>query len=410
MNVKRVNKQSLMRTAEQVFSKGLVAALAEKGLDVLEGERAGVILCDTDGKSYIDCYTSAGIYNLGRNNEELRSELEASVRKVDQGNFIMLSEEKALLGQKLARFVPGNLESVLYTVVRGEPVDAACKLARGHTGRPELVTVDGGWYGQTGFAVTLSERTGKGMFGALIPAVATVPFGDIGAMKRAVSRKTAAVIMEPVQAENGCRRAGAEYYRELRRICDRKGAFLIFDETQTGFGRTGKKFAYEHYDIVPDILILGEAMSGGVFPMTALMFTIKTRKFFDAHPLIHMCTFGGHDIGCRVAMKALDLYEETKPWESAVLMGEKLHAALSGIAAGTHGKVSVSGIGLLQALLFRDDATAARFCREARKIGLLAVQGEVAANSVVFRPSLTIDIDGIAEIELRVRRAMAKVL
>lgn len=410
MNVKHVNKQSLMKTAEQVFSKGLVAALAENGLDILEGERAGVVLSDTDGKSYIDCYTSAGSFNLGRNNDALRSELVAAAREVDQGNFIMLSEEKALLGQRLARFVPGNLESVLYTVVRGEPVDAACKLARGYTGRPELLTVDGGWYGQTGFAVTLSERTGKGMFGSLIPAVATVPFGDIGAMKKAVSRKTAAVIIEPVQAENGCRQAGAEYCRELRRICDKKGAFLIFDETQTGFGRTGRKFAYEHYDIVPDILILGEAMSGGVFPMTALMFTTRTRKFFDAHPLIHMCTFGGHDIGCRVATKALDLYEETRPWENAVLMGEKLHAALAGVSAGSRGKVSVSGIGLLQALLFKDDAKAARFCREARKLGLLAVQGEVAKSSVVLRPSLTIDIDGIEKIESCVRRAMAKVL
>lgn len=410
MNIKRVNKKSLLKTAGQVFSKGLVAALAEKGLDFLEGGRSGMDVCDTDGNSYIDCYTSAGSYNLGRNNADLRAELAAAAHRVDQGNFIMLSEEKALLGSRLARFVPGDLESVLYTVVRGEPVDAACKLARGRTGRPELITVDGGWYGQTGFAVTLSQRPGKEVFGSLIPAVTTVPFGDAAALKKAISRKTAAVVMEPVQAENGCRHADAAYYREVRRLCDKKNAYLIFDETQTGFGRTGKKFAYEHYDIVPDILLLGEAMSGGVFPMTALMFTVKTRKFFDVHPLIHMCTFGGHDIGCLVAIKALDLYEDQKPWENAVLMGEKLRAALSRIAAGTAGKVSVSGMGLLQALRFGDAASAARFCREARRQGLLVVQGEVAPESVVFRPPLTIDIDGIAEIEARAGKAMAKAL
>ncbi len=410
MNKKQINKKSLLKDAERVFSKGLVAALAEKGLDILEGERAGTGVCDSDGKNYIDCYTSGGSYNLGRKNETLLAELASAARRVDQGNFVMLSEEKALLGGRLAQFVPGDLESVLYTVVRGEPVDAACKLARGYTGRPGLITVDGGWYGQTGFAVTLSARPGKSMFGSLIPGVTTIPFGDSGDLKKAISRKTAAVIIEPVQAENGCRCADTAYYRELRKLCDKKGALLIFDETQTGFGRTGRKFAYEHYDIAPDILILGEAMSGGVFPMTALMFTTKTRKFFDAHPLIHMCTFGGHDIGCLVAMKALDLYDETRPWENAVLMGERLHAALSNGAAGTRGKVSVSGIGLLQALVFPDEGAAALFCREARKLGLLVVQGEVAANSVLFRPSLTIDVDGIAEIESCVRGAMAKVL
>lgn len=410
MIIKRVNKKSLLKTAGQVFSKGLVSALAEKGLDILEGERAGSTVRDTDGRSYIDCYTSAGSYNLGRNNEALRAELTAAARRIDQGNFIMLSEEKALLGSRLAQFVPGNLESVLYTVVRGEPVDAACKLARGRTGRKELITVDGGWYGQTGFAITLSERPGKGMFGSLIPAVTTVPFGDAAALKKAISRKTAAVVIEPVQAENGCRLADTAYYREARRLCDKKGAFLIIDETQTGFGRTGKKFAYEHYDIVPDILILGEAMSGGVFPMTALMFTVKTRKFFDVHPLIHMCTFGGHDIGCMVSMKALELYEETRPWENAALMGEKLNAALSRIAAASSGKVRVSGMGLLQALNFKDADTARKFCREAGKQGLLVVQGEVAAHSVLFRPPLTIDIDGIAAIESRTSKAIAKVI
>ncbi len=410
MTMKQANKSSLIKDAERVFSKGLVAALAEKGLDMLEGERAGTRMFDTDGKGYIDCYTSAGTYNLGRKNETLRTELTAAARRVDQGNFIMLSEEKALLGNRLAQFVPGDLEAVLYTVVRGEPFDAACKLARGFTRRQELITVDGAWYGQTGFALTMSERPAKSMFGTLIPAVTTVPFGDLTALKKAVSRKTAAVVMEPVQAENGCRHADANYYHEARKICDRKGTFLIFDETQTGFGRTGKKFAYEHYDIVPDILLMGEAMTGGVFPMTAMMFSVKTRKFFDIHPLIHLCTFGGHDVGCLVAMKALELYEETRPWENAVLMGERLHAALSGITAGYSGKVSVSGFGLLQALRFRDGATACRFCREARKLGLLAVQGEVAANCVVFRPSLTIDVDGIAEIEARTRKAIAKVM
>lgn len=407
-NTKR--QESLLKEAAKVFSAGYVKQLKERGLDIIEGERSGQGLCDINGNAYIDCYTSGGIYNLGRKNQELLSALASAACKVDQGNFIIPSEEKALLAEKLSRFVPGNLDCVLYTVVRGEPVDAACKLARGHTGRTGLVTVDGGWYGQTGFAMTLSERPDKKMFGTLIPDVTVIPFGDIKALKKGVSRKTAAVIIEPVQVENGCRIADPAYYKAMRKICTGKGAMLVFDETQTGFGRTGKKFAYEHFDIEPDILLMGEAMGGGVFPMTALMFSRKTKKFFDKHPLIDLHTFGGHDVGCIVAMKALDLYDSMKPWENASLIGEKLNAALSKLAAQYPGKVTVQGIGLLQSLIFTRSETARRFCREARSRGFLVVQGEVAANSVVFRPSLMINASDVLEIGSRVRKALDKVL
>ena len=163
----------------------------------------------------------------------------------------------------------------------------------------------------------------------------TVPFGDAQAAESAVSGRTAAFIMEPIQAENGCREAEKAYYAKIRSLCDRHGAKLIFDETQSGFGRTGSRFFFEQTGVEPDILIVGEAITGGIFPMTAMVFTPELKEFFDVHPLIHLCTYGGHDIGCRVAMSALDEYDRECPWDNARQRGTKLLETWAGSQART---------------------------------------------------------------------------
>jgi putrescine aminotransferase len=391
--------KDLWRDAGQVFSRGLVGQLRDLGHDLLEDGGDGIHLLGESGKRVIDCIAGAGAYNLGRRNRVLLDELIGASRSIDQGNFVMLSEQKSSLAHRLAAFMPGNLDCSLFTVVRGEAMDAACKLARGATGRPGLITVDGGWYGGTGFALTLSANEDKGLFGDLIPAVARVPFGDIAAMRRAVTGKTAAIILEPIQAENGCRAAGTEYLRALRKICDRRGALLILDETQTGFGRTGRRFAFEHAGVLPDILILGEAITGGVFPMTAMVFTPRLKRFFDAHPLIHLCTFGGHDMGCLVAMRALDLYDELRPEQDAALLGPRLLEGLQGISRRHPGVIrSAAGAGLLASLDLGGPEAARAFCRAAMKRGLAAMTGAVAGGTVVLRPPLTVTPGDIDEI------------
>jgi putrescine aminotransferase len=395
MNKPEKNNQAdmdmLFEKARKVFSTGMVNMIESQGLGIIEGKREGSMIYGTDGKFYIDCYTSEGTYNLGRKNPKLTSCLKKAINETDQGNFVMLSEEKALLARKISEFIPGPLECVLYGVTRGESMEAACKLARGFTGRPELVTVDGGSYGDGGFAISLSDRDDKKYFGKLIPAIKVVPFGDINAAKAAISSKTAAFILEPIQAENNCRIAGAEYLKQIRALCDKAGTKLIFDESQTGFGRTGKKFAFENSGVFPDILIIGEALTSGVFPMTAMVFTSELKNLFDVHPLIHLCTFGGHDAGCHVAMAALDEYEYLKPWDNAAVMGTRLIEGLKGIVSEYKArKVLINGQGFLVSMAFDSENTARAFCVQAIKNGILVKQGKVDRKSVVIRPVLTI--------------------
>jgi acetylornithine/succinyldiaminopimelate/putrescine aminotransferase len=408
-NIIAASKDGIFRDAERVFSKSLVDQIRSRGHDFLEKERDGSYLWDSEGKRYLDCYTSGGSFNLGRKNPVIAGRFMKAVSETDQGNFVMPSEEKALLARRISDFMPGRLSCVLYGVTRGESMEAACKLARGFTARPDLVTVDGGCYGESGFALSLSQRAGKEQFGELIPGVQVIPFGDIDAARKVVNRPAAAVIMEPIQAENHCRTAQTEYYRQIRSLCDETGAKLIFDESQSGFGRTGKRFFFEHLDVTPDILIIGEAITSGMFPMTAMIFTPELKGFFDIHPLIHLCTFGGHDLGCRVAMSSLDEYDRVQPWVNAEKIGKILMDDLSALAGSSNKIISAAGKGLLISLKFSSPDRALLFCGKARENGLLVSTGKVDKATVLIRPSLLITEEEAREVVQAAARSLEPV-
>lgn len=379
----------LLAEAEGVFSKGLVDAIKARGHDLIEQGGEGAFLFDERGASYLDCLSSTSTYNLGRNNRAIIDELQRASRETDQGLFVTTSEEKVALAKSLAKFVPGPLNCLLMQVVRGEPFDGACKLARGYTGRSELIAIKGSWHGQTGFAVSLTDRDDKGDFGSMVPDTRVLEKNDVIS---AVSKKTAAVFVEPVQVENHCRSLGRDYLKELRKTCDKHGALLVFDESQTGFGRTGSKFAFEALGVNPDILLLGEAITNGVFPMAGMLFTAELKSFFEGTVALHISTFGGHDVGCRVACKAVAEYERVKPWENAGVMGAKLLRGMSSIAQDNPNLVdSAEGTGLLVSLKLKSEKLAQSFCVEAVAAGIIVTPGLLDKTSVLFRPTLTID-------------------
>ncbi len=393
-----------MSTAEEQVSGAYprgsrVAKLQAIGQDFLECAREGIHVWDERGTRYIDGISGAGAFNLGRRPPELVEAIKVAVRETDQGNFPLVSEEKANLAKALVDFVPGGFECPIYAVMRGEAMDCACKVARGVTGRPKLLTVDGGWYGDTGFALSLSERAAPELFGPLIPGIQTIPFNDAEAASQAIDERTAAVVLEPIQAENHCRAANREYLAALADSSRDQGALLIIDETQTGFGRTGTKFAFERAGIVPDILVIGEALGGGMFPIAATLLRPRAAEYMHKHPLIHLSTFGGTDVGCRVAAKALEIYERDVPWHSVEMMGRRLLAGIEALAERGGSPIrSVAGQGLLLSIDLGTAESADAFCKRAAAHGLLVLPGRVARHSIVLRPALTItesDVDAI---------------
>ncbi|VFQ43339.1 aspartate aminotransferase family protein [Desulfoluna butyratoxydans] len=371
------------------FNPGTLKRMKRLGHDFLESAPDGSWIEDSEGTRLLDATSAGGICNLGRRPPALTEALKKAAFATDQGNFPLISSEKADLAEALAGFAPEGLSRVMFSVVRGESVDFSCKLARGATRRTELISLSGSWFGHTGFAMALSDRRDKHLYGSLIPDTRTIPWGDPARAEEAVTEKTAALILEPVQAENRGRTATREYLSDLRAITRNKGALLIFDETQSGFGRCGDRFACRALGVTPDILITGEALGAGIFPICATLFTPKLHRFLNAHPLIHLSTFGGSDVGCRVALAALREYERLAPWKNALDMGKRLKEGLTRLQTGFPTLLtSVDGMGLLLALTFASQRKAVAFCRMAAGNGLFTVPGAVACESVVLRPSL----------------------
>ena len=377
-----------------LFSPAHLAQLQSLGHDIIEARREGAYVYDTGGKRYIDCLGGLGTYNLGRHQPLLAEELQRALHETDQGNFPMISIEKARLAKELSAFVGHDLECSVFGVMRGETLECAAKVARGYTGRRRLVGIEGGWYGQTGFAMSLSTRPDKHRFGPLIPETGAIPLNDIDAARAAIDADTAAVIIEPMQAENHCRAAQPSYLQTLADICRSTGALLIVDETQTGFGRCGHRFAFEAAGVRPDMLLLGEALGGGMFPIAVTMLTQRVNAFLNDHPMIHLSTFGGSDLGCRVATKALELYARLEPWNNAATMGNRLRTGLEALVDGTV-LLSVAGDGLLLSLELPDENRARALCRAASRQGALLTIGAVATNTVVLRPGLLLTDENV---------------
>jgi acetylornithine/succinyldiaminopimelate/putrescine aminotransferase len=186
----------------------------------------------------------------------------------------------------------------------------AIKLARGHTGRPGVVSALGGYHGHTGFALATGDDLYRAPFEPLSPGFSQVPFGDLGALEAAMDDDTAAVILETIPATLGIVVPPEDYMAGVRALCDRWGAVMIADEVQSGLGRCGAVWAINTYGVVPDVLVTAKGLSGGIYPISATVYRDRLNPFLHDHPFIHVSTYGGAEVGCHVALEVLAILEE----------------------------------------------------------------------------------------------------
>ena len=279
------------------------------GIEVVSAE--GIYLIDRKGKRYIDLISGIAVSNLGHQNEHIKSALLDQLNKhlhvMVFGEFSQEIQNK--LAQKLASFLPESL-NCLYVVNSGtEANEAALKLAKRATGKTRLVSFKGAYHGSTHGSLSVSgNEQKKYAFRPLLPDVIQLPFNDCDALD-SIDHQVAGVIIEPIQGDAGVRIPSKEFMAKLRKICDDHCILLIADEIQTGFGRTGKLFAYEHFDIVPDIMTIGKAFGGGM-PIGGLVTSQKIMSLFTTNPpLGHITTFGGHPMCCAGALAGLEVLE-----------------------------------------------------------------------------------------------------
>jgi acetylornithine/succinyldiaminopimelate/putrescine aminotransferase len=369
------HKDTILSLYSKHINSKRVTGWRRVGLDIVEHRREGCYIWDADGKRYIDCYNGAGVFNVGRANPVIRKVLVEATANEDIGDFLLISEAKALLAAQLAEITPGDLSCVMYGVGGGEANDYAVKLARGFTGKSIIITMERAYHGHTGFSLAgIGRERYQTPFMPMVPGFMRVPLNDLGALERAMTKEVAAVMLEPIQGEGGIHCATADFLRGARELCDRNSALLVFDEVQTGFGRTGRMFFAEHYGVTPDILTMGKSMSGGYYPISATVFGPRLNEFNLGHPYIHLSTFGGSDIGCRVAMATIDYIRKERLCERAESMGNHLIGRLRAVARNHPGVLrEVRGMGLMIGLQFANDAHGPMMSQLLARRGVIAI-------------------------------------
>ncbi len=291
----------------------------------------GIYLYDNNGKRYLDLISGIAVSNLGHNHPKIK---EAIKEQVDKHLHVMVYGEyhqsvQMKLADKLCGLLPNGLD-VLYPVNSGtEANEAALKLAKRVTARKELISFKGAYHGSTHGSLSVSgNEEKKSAFEPLLPEVRFLDFNSIEQLNT-ISTKTAAVIIEPIQGDAGVRIPSKEFMQALRNRCDKVGALLIFDEIQTGFGRTGKLFAFEHFDLVPDILTIGKAFGGGM-PIGGFVSSLANMEQLTFDPKLgHITTFGGHPVCCAAALASLDIIAENSLLEQVEVKGQLFEELLN---------------------------------------------------------------------------------
>ena len=366
-------------------------------LDIIEGKREGACVWDVSGQKYIDCVTGAGIFNVGRHNKDVVDALKKALDHYDMGGWISILRERALLAKKLADITPGDLKYSLFCCGGGEAIEVAVKLARGHTGKSEIICMENGYHGVTGFALPATGRdVYKKPFEPLAPGYTHVRFNDIQAVKDAINEDTAAVLLEPVQGEGGIRPADDQYLRQLRELCDEKEILLIFDEVQTGIGRTGRMFCAEHSGVAPDIMVLAKSLSGGLYPISCAVFTEEISDFLMTHPFVIINSFGGTSLACLVALATIEFIEKEGLPERARIMGERFMAGLQSLRAKYSEIVTeVRGKGLMLGMEFAEESIGPRMVYQLRENGVITIYTFNNPKIIRIMPTLVIKEDEV---------------
>ncbi len=303
-----MDKQSTIDNYEAHVSAGKVSFYRKYGMNFVMGRREGAWLYDIDEqKRLFNCHSNGGVFNLGHRHQEVIDSLKLALDEVDIGNHHLMSQERAALATQLTDSMPGDLNVCIFGVGGGEAVDLALKLALGHTGRSKIISANGGYHGHTGLALSVGDAQYREPFGIGLTDMVQVPFNDAMALENALDDQVAAVILETIPATLGMVMPKPEYLEQVRSLCDQNGTLLIMDEVQSGLGRTGKLWAFEHADIIPDMVIVGKGLSGGIYPISATIIREPLDAIFRKDPFIHISTFGGSELGCRVGQKVVSI-------------------------------------------------------------------------------------------------------
>src|SRR5512138_413700 len=366
-------------------------------LDVVIDRAEGVWVYDVDGRKYLDCLSAYSAVNQGHVHPKILEAMLEQAKKITLTSRAFRNDQLPLFYQELSEI--SGYEMSLPMNSGAEAVESSIKLARkwAYTvkGVPrhqaEIITATGNFHGRTTTIVSFStEPLYRDDFGPFTPGFVTVPYGNADAIEKSITPNTAAVLLEPIQGEGGVIIPPVGYLKRVADICKRHNVLLMLDEIQTGLGRTGKLFAAQHEDVRPDVTIIGKALSGGFYPVSAVLADKPLLGLFK--PGEHGSTFGGNPLAAAVARAALRVIREEKLSERSRELGEYFLEQLIEIPS-PHVK-EVRGKGLFIGVELKPEAGGARrFCEAMQAKGILAK--ETHENVIRFAPPLVIDKETI---------------
>ena len=328
-----------MMNYQQLEEQHTSGVYAKRDMIITRGH--GALLYDQDGNEYIDCVGGQGTANLGHTHPKIVEAISAQVKDLNICPEIFYNQQRAQYLERLTNLFPGMSRAFLCNSGT-EANEAAIKFARFATHRTGIVAAMRGFHGRTFGSLSATwNKHYRAPFEPLVPDFSHVPYNDLARLDAAVNENTAAVILEVVQGEGGVNPGSAEFLQGAQQICRERGALLIIDEVQSGFGRTGKTFAFMHHNLQPDIVSLGKSIAGGI-PMGAAILSDKIGRL---SPGIHGSTFGGNPIACAAAMATLDVLEEEHLPDHAAELGKFLLSELEQIESPLIREVR--GLGLM---------------------------------------------------------------
>lgn len=303
--------EELAKVFREHVSPGKIDMWESYGASIVLGPRQGIYFTDVyTGKKYINCHSNGGNYNLGHCNPRVSDAVRNVLGKLDVGNHHFASPWRAKLAERLSATTEHKLPRAVFGVSGGEAIDLAIKAVRAKTGRQKIVSAHGGYHGHTGLALATGDPSFRDLFGANPEGFVQVDWDDADAMEAAIDDDTAGVILESLPATMGMCIPSRGYFARVRELCDRSGACFILDEVQSGLGRTGKFWSYQHDGVVPDAIVSAKGLGGGIYPISATLMTKELHEPLNQNPTIHVSTMGGSEIGCVAALEVLDIVDE----------------------------------------------------------------------------------------------------
>lgn len=324
----------------------------------------GVYLLGPNGERYLDLVSGFNVSNIGHRHpkviQAIQQQLEKYLHVTVYGEFVQAPQVQ--FATELLAVLPSSFGSVYLTNSGTEAVEGSMKVAKKYTGRRQIIAAEKAYHGSTQGALSLIGNPAyQEAYAPLLPEIDFITFNDIDSLNN-ITNQTAAVIIEAIQGEAGVRVPSKEFMQALRRKCDETGTVLIFDEIQTGFGRTGKMFAFEHFDVVPDVLMLAKGIGGGM-PLGAFVARKEIMDVIKDNPMLgHITTFGGHPVSCAAALASLQVIQDEKLLDTvdskAALFRQELN----------HPKIKeIRGLGLMMCLqleTFEQVYQVSSFCAE----------------------------------------------